>query len=74
MFDLHATASAVSALSPREISVDVLGNERQARDDPVDDRSDARSVRFACRHPPKLRHPERSLTHGDRVRVIASAK
>src|SRR5208282_3318197 len=47
VLDLHATTPPVSALPPREIAVDVLADERQARDDAIDDRREPRPVRFA---------------------------
>jgi hypothetical protein len=54
--DLHPAAPAVATLPPREIRVDVLGEERETRRDALDHRGEARPVGLAGGHPAQPRH------------------
>ena len=47
LLDLHAPAAAVAELPAREVTVDVLGPELEARRQALDDRGEARAVGFA---------------------------
>ena len=51
--DLHPAAAAVAALAPREMRVHVLREEREPCRDPLDDRDEARAMRFPRGEPAK---------------------
>jgi hypothetical protein len=54
--DLHAAAAPVPALPAGEVHVDVLGQEREPRGDPLDDRGEPRAVGFPGRHEAEASH------------------
>ena len=71
LLDLHPPAAAVAVLAARELAGDEVRIDAQARGDPLQDRRQARSVRFAGGREAQG-HGE-SLSHSEPVRPVPEA-